>query len=107
MPVFAPGEADSISRFRHPSTLSYTYRMPGNLNSSVFGHPTQNTSSKVFQELFGTGSSRKERTERVVINSPHSVSSTGQFNENPTGGALGPGDSDGDDSGNEGGHRPP
>ena len=105
-PIFAPGEADSISRFQRPSTLSYTFRTPGNINSSVFGHPTQNSSSKALQELLGANDSKRNRTERVVINSPPSTASVTPTRRNFPGGAPGPGDSDGDDSDDEGGNGP-
>jgi len=105
MPVFTSGEADSISRFQQPSSLGHTFRMPGNLNSSVFGLPMQNSSSRAFQELFGANNSNRNRTEHVVINSPPPTTPVKQFNRNPPGGAPGPGDSDGDDSGDEGGNK--
>jgi len=102
-----PGGAHSISRFQQPSSLSYAFRTPGNLNSSVFGHPTQNSSSKVFQELFGTDNFKKNWTEHIVINSPSPTTPVMQSNGNPPGGVPGPGDSDGDNSSNKGGSRPP
>ena len=105
-PVFAPGEADSISRFQRPSSLSYTFRTPGNLNTSVFGHPAQNSSSRAFRELLGAGQSKKGRSGRVEINSPPPAASVIQANQNTSGGAPGPGDSDGDDSDDGGGNRP-
>ena len=105
-PVFAPGEADSISRFQRPSTSSYTFRTPGNLNTSVFGHPTQNSSSRAFQELFGANNSKEHRTERAVTNNPPRTASVRQSNRNTSGGAPGPGDSDGEDSDDEGGNVP-
>ena len=106
-PVFAPGEADSISRFQRPSTLSYTFRTPGNFNSSVFGHPTQNMSSKALQELFRLKGSKKDQTGQVMVGSPSPTTSVMQAKGNASGGAPGPGDSDGDDSDDEGGNRPP
>lgn len=107
-PIFAPGEADSISRFQWPTTVSYNFRTPGNLASSVFGQPTQNSSSKVFQELFGVEGAKRNRAERVVISSPSPTTPINQTSRNPTGGAPGPGDSDGDNSDDdEGGNRPP
>ena len=104
-PVFAPGEADSISRFQWPPTLSYTYWTPGNLNTLVFGHPAQNSSSKVFWELLGVGQ-LKRRSEWVEVSNPPPAMPVTQVNRNPTGGAPGPGDSDGDDTGDEGGNTP-
>lgn len=84
-PVFGPGEPDSISRFQRPSGLSYTYRTPGNLNSSAFGHPTQNSSSKTFQELFGIDNSRRNHTGCVVVNSPPPATPVSQLGKNPSG----------------------
>lgn len=101
-PVFAQGEADSISRFQRPIVSTYSFRSPGNLPSSVFGQPTQNSSSKAFQELLGIDGTRKNRNEQAV-NPPPAVSGV-HFGKKPTGGAPGPGDSDGDDSGDEGGN---
>ena len=106
-PIFAPGEADSISRFQRPSTLSYTFRTPGNVNSSVFGHPTQNTSSKALQELLGFGGSKKDQTGRVTVRSPSPTTPVAQGKRNYSGGAPGPGDSDGDDSDDGGGNKSP
>ena len=103
--VLAPGE-DSISRFQRSSAVNYTFRTPGIFNSSVFGHPAQNTSSKAFQELFGVKNS-KNRTGHVVVNSPSPATPVAQSNKNSSGEAPGPGDSDGDDSDDGKGNKPP
>ncbi|EDR10742.1 uncharacterized protein LACBIDRAFT_324609 [Laccaria bicolor S238N-H82] len=106
-PVFAPGEADSILRFQRPSTLSYTFRTPRNVNSSVFGHPTQNTASKAFQELLGFKESKRGgQTRQVTVRSPSPTTPVRQTKGSHSGGAPGPGDSDGDDSNDEGENRP-
>ena len=104
-PIFGPGEPDSISRFQRPSTLSYTFHTPGNLNSSVFGHPTQNSSSKALQELLGINNPKKNSTGCVVVSSPSQAAPISLTSRNPPGGVPGPGDSDGDDSGDEEGNR--
>ena len=104
-PIFGPGEPDSISRFQRPSTLSYTFRTPGKLNSSIFGHPTQNSLFKALQELLGINNPKKNSMGCIVVSSPPQAAPISLASRNPPGRAPGPGDSDGDDSSDEEGNR--
>lgn len=130
-PAFIEGETDSISvhlkkartRLNHPVA---------NMNTSVFGHPVQNSSSHALRELFGVGEPRdteEPTAPRVVIKpqatnfewgsgresqgedngsnysrSHKSGDSTRRLRRN---GGGGPGGSDGDDSDDGGGDKDP
>ena len=130
-PAFVEGEPDSISAYLKKSKPRSNHPVV-NMNTSVFGHPAQNSSSHALRELFGantlkgTGKSRalgdsdKQKTTRVGPESiresqdgenesdyshSHKSGSQGQYIR-PSGGGD-PGDSDGDDSDNGGGSKGP
>ena len=84
--IFAPGEADS-----------YTFCTPRNLNTSVFGHSAQNSSSIAFRELLGGGQPKRRHQGCVKVNNPPPTTPVTQVNRILSGGAPGPGDSDRDD----------
>jgi len=130
-PVFVEGEPDSISTYFKKSKTHFNHPV-ANMNTSVFGHPVQNSSSHAFKELFGI-KQPKEATETVtfgVTGRPrtsdfrqgsvhesqssedesvrsHSHKSGSQIQYTQQLGRGDPGDSDGDDSDNgRGGNNP-
>ena len=119
-PAFLEGEPDSISaHLRKSRTVSNN--PVANMNTSVFGHPVQNSSSQALKELFGV---KQPKTETVTFGgtskfrgtnfgqesvrdalsgdeeSIHTRSSRTRDSKQatPTQGGGDPGDSDGDDS---------
>ena len=127
-PAFVEGEPESISAYLKRSKPR-SNRQTVNMNTSMFGHPAQNSSSHAFRELLGvthsnqTGESKTPEvpTSQKAVNSrPGSVRESregenesdyshshksGSQNVRPRGGGD-PGGSDGDDS-DDGGSKGP
>ena len=124
-PAFVEGEPDSISVHLRKSRVHSQVQV-ANMNTSVFGHPSQNSSSHAFKELFGvrqtknvtdTDHHRNTKSEREpardsisgddesIHSRSHKSGDQTQHTLRPGGGD--PGDSDGDDSDNgKGGNDP-
>ena len=133
-PSFLEGEPDSISVHLRKSRARVSVPV-SNINTSVFGHPVQNSSSRAIKELFGV-TRAKNPGELATFNSAdkfnvthpqHGSTSNSQIGDNESDdsrshksgeqahfvrrGGGDPGDSDGNDSdgggGNKGPHRGP
>lgn len=130
-PTFLDGEPDSISVHLRRSRGQANYPS-ANMNTLVFGHPVQNSSSHALKELFGIKQSKgiketvafEDADRSRVINSQQGSALESQSRDNESvrshsyksgdrgahmqrRGGGDPGDSDGDDSDNgRGGHGP-
>ena len=127
-PAFIEGEPDSISVHLKKGKSRYNHPV-ANMNTSAFGHPTQNNSSYALKELFGVrrSSSREEAVSSRAVNKSKSTNfGQGSLHESQGGdnesdyshksgeqvrnvrqqGGGDPDDSDGDDSDEGKGNNP-
>ena len=63
-PAFVEGEPDSISAYLKKSKPRPSHQVV-NMNTSMFGHPAQNSSSHALRELLGATNSKEARESRV------------------------------------------
>ena len=62
-PAFIEGEQDSISVYLSKNKRTHFNHPVVNMNTSAFGHPTQNSSSRALRELFGIKQSNMDTGE--------------------------------------------
>ena len=117
-PAFLEGEPDSISAYLRKDKKTHFNHPVANMNTSVFGHPVQTSSSHAIKELFGItpniattpvvkGSALGSQSDDDESVNSRSQRSIGQVQRVPRRGGGDPGDSDGDDSGSGGGNNGP